>query len=408
MEEKRKIKKNFIWNMLGTGFNSFNSLFMLIVVTRINGLEKAGIFTLAFSTACILFVVGTYSGRIFQVTDVDKNITDKDYLVNRIISLSLMIICTIFFVFFRGYDTYKSTIFILMGIFKGLEAFSDVIYGILQKKDLLYKVGQSYFFKSLATITLFIIVDIITHNLIIASIVIILVWIIFIAFFDIPSIKDVIKDSKKANKSNVFKIFRSGFFVFAISFLGLYLLNAPKYSIDTYLDDSMQTIFGIIVMPATAIGLFGQFIFHPFLLNIVNLYTENKIEDLRKIIRRLNLYILGVGVMCTIMAYLVGIPILNAIYKIDISSCRTYLTIIIIAATLHNIGEIYVYILTTIRKTFVEFVLYLLVSISAVLMSNILTKMYGIQGATIAYLFIMVVYIIVYYFTANIILDKKM
>ena len=72
--EKNNFKKCFIWNLLGTGFNAFNSLFFLIIVTRINGLENAGIFTIAFSTACILYAVGLYSGRIYQVTEQNKTI----------------------------------------------------------------------------------------------------------------------------------------------------------------------------------------------------------------------------------------------------------------------------------------------------------------------------------------------
>ena len=46
------LKKDFIWNMIGSTFSSFNSLFFLIIVTRINGSNEAGIFTFAFSTAC--------------------------------------------------------------------------------------------------------------------------------------------------------------------------------------------------------------------------------------------------------------------------------------------------------------------------------------------------------------------
>ena len=49
----------FIDCILGTGFNSFNSLFLMIIVTRLNGIKDAGIFTLGFSTACILFVIGS-------------------------------------------------------------------------------------------------------------------------------------------------------------------------------------------------------------------------------------------------------------------------------------------------------------------------------------------------------------
>ena len=69
MDEDKNFKSNFIWNILGTGLNAFNSLFFMICVTRINKTTNAGIFTLAFSTACILNVIGTYAGRVYQVTD---------------------------------------------------------------------------------------------------------------------------------------------------------------------------------------------------------------------------------------------------------------------------------------------------------------------------------------------------
>ena len=92
MEESKQFRKNFIWNTLGTGFNAFNSLFFMIIVTRANGVDQAGIFTIAFSTACILYAIGLYAGRIYQVTELNKNISDKDFIVSRITTNILMII----------------------------------------------------------------------------------------------------------------------------------------------------------------------------------------------------------------------------------------------------------------------------------------------------------------------------
>ena len=56
-KEKKVFLKNFIWNSIGTGFNSFNSLFFLILVTRINGLVEAGIFSIAYATSTILYTI---------------------------------------------------------------------------------------------------------------------------------------------------------------------------------------------------------------------------------------------------------------------------------------------------------------------------------------------------------------
>ena len=64
-----KDKKNIIWNIIGATANAFNSLFFAIIVTRINGINDGGIFTYSFATACLLYMIGVYSGRTFQVTD---------------------------------------------------------------------------------------------------------------------------------------------------------------------------------------------------------------------------------------------------------------------------------------------------------------------------------------------------
>ena len=112
LEKEKNFKSNFIWNIVGTGFNAFNSLFFLVAVTRINGVNDAGIFTIAYSTACILYVIGVYAGRVFQVTETNKNINNKEFILNRILSCVLMIGCTLIFVLFKHYDNYKSIIFI--------------------------------------------------------------------------------------------------------------------------------------------------------------------------------------------------------------------------------------------------------------------------------------------------------
>ena len=120
IEKDKGFRKNFIWNIIGTTFNAFNSLFFMIIITRVNGLENAGIFTLAFSTACILYIIGIYAGRIYQVTEASKEITDKDYIANRIISCIIMIVIVIFFVIINQYDVYKSSIFIILTMYKPL------------------------------------------------------------------------------------------------------------------------------------------------------------------------------------------------------------------------------------------------------------------------------------------------
>ena len=352
-KENVQFRKNFIWNVLGTGLNAFNSLFFMIIVTRLNGVDQAGIFTIAFSTACIIYFVGVYAGRIYQVTELNKEITDKEFIVNRSISTILMLILVILF-----------------------------------------------------SVILFFIIDYITKNMITSTISIILVNIIILIVFDFKNVLKFVDLKTKVKKENILKIFKSGFFTFAISFLGVYILNAPKYAIDSFLAENYQTIFGIIVMPATVIGLVAQFLIHPYLNKIVELYKNRDLKNLNKLILKLIFMIVAFGIISSLLAYFLGPEVLGLVYGIDLKVYRIGLLIIIISATLYTIGVIYSSVLTAVRETFSQFIAYIIISLFAIVCSNILTKQKEMNGAVIAYFAIMSLQFIIYTTYTNIKLRK--
>ena len=399
--EKKSFKKNFIWNTLGTGFNAFNSLFYMIVVTRINGLDDAGVFTIAFATACIIYFLGVYAGRVYQVTEKDKSITNIDYIINRLITTILMVTIVTVFVLIKEYSLFKCIVFVLLTVYKALEAFSDVLYGILQKNEELEIVGKSLFIKSLISIIAFTITDIILKNMIISILGIIITNIIIMFFYDCNKSRKFIDKSIKINKKNVLKIFKNGFFAFGIAILGVYVLNAPKYAIDNYLSNDFQTIFGIIVMPATVIGLVAQFLIHPYLNQLVNLYNNNDFNSFKKLTFKLIIMIIAFGCFATIMAFLIGTQVLGIVYGIPLGTYKLALTLIIISATLYTIGTIYSSILITVRVTFPQFIIYLIVSVFACIISNILTKSFEIKGAVLSYFGIMLMQSILYVSYSN-------
>ena len=104
---KNNLKKNFIWNSVGSIIYSFTSLFYMIISTRVLGIDKAGIFTFAFSTANILQVLGIYAGRTYQVTETNEKISDSDYYYNRIFSCIFMVIIGFMFCLYKDYTSTK-------------------------------------------------------------------------------------------------------------------------------------------------------------------------------------------------------------------------------------------------------------------------------------------------------------
>ena len=409
-DERKEFLKNFIWNSLGTGINSFNSLFFLIIVTRINGLETAGIFSIAYATATILYTLAMYSGRLCQVTDIENKIKDKDYITNRALTCLIMLIGASCFLIIKRYSGFKTTVFALLAIFKGIEAFSDILYGVMQKNNLLYKSGMSLSLKGFTRIALFLIVDLITKDLRLACFSVIIINVIVLIVYDYLLItKKLINNQNKVNLNNVFSILKSEFFVFFNSFAGIYILNAPKYAIDGFLTEDIQAIYGYIMMPATVMTLFTQFIVMPFLGKLKDMYEAKNFEELNKTTFKIKLVVIGFGGFAVLAAFLLGPEVLGLVYGLDLKPYRMNLCVIIGSYIFYAISYVNLVTLTTIRHTFVQFVVYLISMIVAFLGSTILVRTLnlGINGATFSCTTTLAVQFIMYSIITKVIMSRE-
>lgn len=400
-------KKNVIWNMIGTTANAFNSLFFMIIVTRINGLKDSGVFTLAFSLACLFCFIGNYEGRVFQVTDVKQDFSNKEYIVHRISSCILMMVTVLIYCLIMKYDAYKMSITFALCFMKCCEVFSDVFYGVLQKNDNLELVGKSLFFKSIASILVFVLLDIATKNLLLSCVGLDLIWLVVLFLYDIPKTKKLIHQEEKISLTNIIKLYKDGFFSFSILFLGVYLVNAQKYALDGVVVESLQAIFGIVLMPATIISLACQYLLQPILNTIANLYALGQKKEFNILIFKSSLLVLAFGFACVIGAYLLGIPVLNILYGVDISDYKLCLILIIVGAIFYSLSTLVSAALTTIRHTFVQFIVYSVTSLFALFVSKLFIIKFSLIGASFAYLLCMFIQFLLYLFIYIYIMRKQ-
>lgn len=402
---KDNLKKNFLWNVIGSTLNAFNSLFFLIIVTRVNGISDAGIFSFCFSTACFFFVIGIYSGRTYQVTDEDDKVTSSDYLYSKVITSSIMFVVSCLFCLIRGYDLNKTSILLGLIVFKMLEAFSEAPYAVLQQNNELYKVGISMFLKSLFGLIFFIACDLFTHNLVLSILFLIIINVSIIIFYDLKNLKKVNFKLSKINWNKIFYILKMGFYAFGFTFLTQYVFNASKYTIDIILENKYQTIFGIILMPATVLLLMGQFIIQPFLMNLKQQLKEDRKKFSYTILKLSGIVVL-LGIFALLAAYLLGIPVLNLLYGIKLNDYLSCLLMIITGATIYEVTVVLSTALITMRYTKAQLIIFLITSVFTGVLSWILVSKHQIYGASLTYLVTMILLLILYIFIYFISLKK--
>ena len=390
------VKKDYFWNTLGTSLFSFNSLFLMIVVTRLNSLSDAGIFSFAYATAGIINYFALYSGRTYQISNSDKKYTDSLFIITRYLTALCAMIISIGFVTIMGYSFYKALIILLLCMIKCFEAICDVYYGILQKNSKLFVVGKSITYKSLVSIIGFIIIDFFSHNLLISCIYLLIVNILFLLLYDIFQTNKVKKFIKDFDQKNIIKLLQISSYTFLFMLIITIIMNLPRYFIDSYLNDSDQAIYGILSMPATFVMLFSQFIFQPSLVSLTSFYKQKDKSNFNLTVLKISSILLGSMFIIIPIAYFVGIPVLEFVYGVELSSYLIYLLLVILGSAFYAVSNVLLNALIVIHCNKEQLYIQIFIFLLSLFICFILTSNFGIQGGLLSYFCILLLQFIIY------------
>lgn len=394
----KKIKNNdFIWNTLGNLFVSFLSMIFMIIVIRINNVNYGGIFNYGFTIAFIFYAIAQYGGRTLHVSDNNKVLNENDFIYSRIFTVVVSFIIFIVYILICSYTFEKFTIMTLLCIYKLIEAISDVIHGCYQKNNKLYIAGKSMFFRSLSACILFCISEILFKSVILSCGFLILNNILFL-ILDVY----ILKNKTNINLNNKFEFekikyyLKIAFFTFSFTFLLLFSFNIPRYFIDFLLTDKLQAIYGIIIMPASLISLMGHLIIQPYVLKITNLYNENKIKEINKILLRTMGFSALICIVLILGTIAFGIPVLEIVYSVKLDNQLINIIFIIIGSLLYLISIYLSTVLIIMRKTGFQLFIYVSTSIFGLFMAYYMINSFKLNGGILCYLSLMFIQMIMY------------
>ncbi len=383
----KKIRSVILYTF-GLLFFGFTSLVFMISTTRINGVEDAGKFAFAYAVACTFYAIGTYIGKAYQVTDLSKDNNDKDYIINKIISCGLMLILTIIFSLCNHYAADKLILILILTVFRGADAFVEVYHAIIQKKDDIAKIGISMFIRTIILMVSFVVSLYLRHDIIFSSLLIMIINTMYIFVIDFMLAKKNIDKKQPTLYSGIYLII-AGLPICLFSFLSAYVFNSSKYAIDAFGNDSIQGIFSIIFIPASFLSLIGLYITQSFLKDFA-LHIKNKdYNNLTKLLFKISKVLLLFGIVTTIIAYFIGIEVLQFIYNQPLNNMRMNLLIILIGSVVYSVCLLLSNVFVSLKKNILQLFLLFINAIIAVVVSPIMVNNYGINGACYAFLIVM-------------------
>ncbi len=410
------MKKDYIFNTIAGLVDASEAVIMSMIITRTVGLKDAGYITIAFAVGILLVTIGKYGVYNYQVSDVNNRFHFIDYLYNRIITTLIMIICLsgylIYLRYILKYDDHKILIILYMGLIYVIESFEDLIRAHCQYCGKLYIGAIMFIIRWIVIITTFGILICVFKNTVSAlggallfSLVAFVLSCIFIKSRNLVhsdlSLQSINSCTQRRQKSfaevrNAIKMLYVFFPLFLSSFLSFYVINAPKYAIEKYMNAESLACYGFVSMPVFVIGMFNNFIYLPQLSELSIKYANNEISEFKHKVMRQYLIIGLITLICVSISYFIGISFLSFIYHTDLTNYLTELLVLMICGGFLALSGYQSTILTIMRRQ--KFILWGYIPVSVFSFSIIypIVKKYGTLGAAFSYLFLSVLLCILF------------
>lgn len=388
------MKKDVLWNSLGVAAWSFLSLILLIVVTRINGIDDSGLFSYAFAVALIMYTIACYGGRTYQVSDHHEVFSTDSYISLRILTTLAVIALSIVFVLANGYDARKSALVLILVAHRAFDAIADVFYGVLQKNHRLYIAGKSLFYKSVLSLIGFVAIDLLTGDLLLACLPLVGASLLFVVCYDIPQSRRVEQFQIRVRTPGTARILSSTFLPFVVAALILIFANIARYFIDVY-HPQLQGYFGIIIMPLSLIILLFSFVSGPVIVPLSRMFNTREFAKLHAMVGRIIVIMLAATVVLAVLAYFLAAPVLQLLFAIDFGEYATDVVLIVFIGAALSLTSLFTQIAIIARRLRFTASVYVLVTVLLIVLCVILTGPYEIRGAIMAYVIAALVQLLV-------------
>jgi O-antigen/teichoic acid export membrane protein len=384
-------KRDYALNTIGLA--AWGGLFPIlsVVATQLAGAEQAGMFSMAFTTATLMLYVGNYGVRTYQVSDIDESDSFSSYVVQRSITCVLMLLVCWVWCGVRGYDGQMSLITWGAFGFRAVDAFADAYEARLQQMGKLYLSGMSQAVRAVAGMVVFTLLLLVTHNLVVACLGMALVALASFVLLTIPLTLLETPKSRGVDLLEVKELFVECFPAFAAQFLFALIETMPKFAMEGVLPYESQVYFNAIYFPAQTILMIVGFVYKPQLVRIANVWADRSKRARFDVIV---FAMLGVSLAVTLVMLFVfgavGVWLNGLMYGVDFEPYRTAQYLMIVAGGLSAAIDFLYQIITVLRQQAAATVVYLIAFVVVLVLSMVLVRMVGFDGAVYSYLVVMV------------------
>lgn len=386
----RLIASSFTWNAFSSMLYALQSTIILFVLQRLADEYVSGMFTITFTTANLLIPVGKYGVRNFQVSDVRRQYSFSDYCVNRAMTTTAMMVVTVVYCCFayyrQGYSIEKTSVCFWLCMLKMVDVVEDVILGEIHRSNRLDIASRAIGLRLILTDVVLVVAFCVTRNLSISTCISVIASVFFLILIT-WNMKDLLdKPNFRTDFGPARKILRDCFPLFLNSFLAMFIINAPKYAIDSLMTDDVQAVYGFISLPLMVISLLSDFLCRPMIVTFTADWENRNYAAFCKRMLIIAAVIGGLTVICVVGGVIVGIPVLSWFFKFNLRPYWQPMAVLLFGGGILALSSFLAMLMTLMRQQKVMAYIYVLTAITSMPLAKYAVRYDGLNGATMAYL----------------------
>lgn len=384
-----------MWNMLAGIVNAGEAVILSMVVTRTDGLEDAGVLSIAFATGNLLMTVGKFGVRNYQSTDIEETFSFSDYFWARVFTVAVMILASLGYlaacIRWKGYSSSKASVIFAVCVIYAVESVEDVFWGMYQQKQALDCGAKMFVFRWVLILGMMIFWLLTGKGLKKAALTGAAAGGIAFLISQAAAGRRFHIKAGIPQPARIYRMLRQCFPLFAVAFLTFYVTNAPKYAIDRYLSGDVQACYGFLAMPVFVIGMLNGFLYQPSLVQMAVEWRGLQLQTFRTRVRRQCVILAVLSACCLTGAYVCGIPVLSFLYGTDLSDYQSELCILILGGGLLAYAGYFGVLLTIMRRQLMILYGYAGIAVLSFCGSGVMVRRFHVTGAAAFFALLMAV-----------------
>lgn len=305
-EQSVSIKKNIVWNSIGTFVMFFCQWLMMVLVVRLSGYADSGILSLSVSCGNVFLIIAAFGVKTYQVSDIKYKYRDGEYLGAKILTILLTVIIGLVWTLVSDYEGIEKTSILLYMVYIMVYSYSDALYGALQKKWRLDIAGISMCIRNISALVIFCVILWITKEIRFALLAILAASLLVLFLYDIPASKKVVEIRPLLQGKNAWLLLWECFPYAIYTFLHTLLLTVPKLSVRGFYDKETLGIYSAVMAPVTVLQVAATFVINPLSTLLAARIEERDYKGLMKILGRCFLMLAGILAAGVVISLTVG------------------------------------------------------------------------------------------------------